>query len=64
MDEMGHQEWADSTQKVCFVPAHHSEDLVYYPVSQTGKRTTFLACVIADGFFLKPVVVISRKTYD
>jgi hypothetical protein len=64
MDEMGHQEWADSTEKVCFVPAHHSEDLVYYPLSRTGKRITILACVAADGSFLKPAVVIPRKTYD
>jgi hypothetical protein len=64
MDEMGHREWSDSTEKICFAPAHHSEDLVYYPVSRTGKCITLLACVAADGPFLKPAVVIPRKTYD
>jgi hypothetical protein len=64
MDEMGHQEWADSTEKVCFVLSYHSEDLVHYPVSRTGKRITLLAFVAADGSFLEPVVVIPRKTYD
>jgi hypothetical protein len=61
---MGHQEWADSQEKVCFVPAHHPEDLVYYPVSRTGKRITLLACVAAGGSSLKPAVMIPRKTYD
>jgi hypothetical protein len=61
MDEMRHQELNDSTEKVCFVPVYYSEDLVYYPVSRTGKRITLLACIAADGSFLKPAVVIPRK---
>jgi hypothetical protein len=46
------------------VPAHHSGDLVYYPVSRTGKHIILLACLAADGLFLKPTVVIPRKAYD
>jgi hypothetical protein len=64
MDEMGHQEWADAPDKVCFVPVSHRGDHVFSPVSRTGKRITLLACVAADGSFLKPAVVIPRKTYD
>jgi hypothetical protein len=64
IDEMGHQEWADATQKVCFVPVSHTEKQVYYPVPRMGKRITLLACVAADGSFLKPTVIIPRKTYD
>jgi hypothetical protein len=47
-----------------FVLCHHSEDLVYYPVSRTGKRIALLAYRAADGSCLKPAVVIPRKTYD
>jgi hypothetical protein len=64
MDQMGHQEWADAATKICFVPASHAADRVYYPVPRTGKRITLLACVAADGSHLKPAVVIPRKTYD
>jgi hypothetical protein len=62
MDEMGHQEWADAAEKVCFVPIYHAGDRVCYPVSRTGKRITLLACVAAEGSFLKPAIVIPRKT--
>jgi hypothetical protein len=64
MDEMGHQEWADAPDNGCVVPISHGGNRVYYPVSRTGKRITLLACVAADGSYLKPAVVITRKTYD
>jgi hypothetical protein len=64
MDEIGRQEWADGTEKVCFVPASHAADHVYDAVPRIGKRIPFLACVAADGSYLKPAVIILRKTYD
>jgi hypothetical protein len=50
--------------KVCFVPSYQAEDRVYYPVPRTGKRSTLLACIAVDEFFLKPTVVIPQQTYD
>jgi hypothetical protein len=64
MDEMGHQEWADRQEKVCYVPKSHPHEHVYFPVSRTGKRITIVGCIAADGSFCKPLVVIPRKTYD
>jgi hypothetical protein len=64
MDEMGHQSWADAQKTVCFVPADFQEPVVHYPVSRTGKRITLVACIAADGSFLRPCLVISRKTFD
>jgi hypothetical protein len=64
MDEMGHQEWADRQVKLCYVPLAHSEKQVYVPVSRLGKRITLVACVAADGSFMKPFVIIPRKTVD
>jgi hypothetical protein len=64
MDEMGHQTWSDAHNKTCFVPSDHPGDEMFYPVSRTGKRITLVACVAADGSFLKPAVVVSRKPVD
>jgi hypothetical protein len=64
MDEMAHQEWADAPEKACFVPIYHAGDRVDYPVPRTGKRITLLACVTADGSFLKPAIVSPRKISD
>jgi hypothetical protein len=64
MDEMGHQEWADRQNVMCVVPSTHDEDHVNLPVSRTGKRITLLACIALDGSFLRPTVIIPRKTVD
>jgi hypothetical protein len=64
MDEMGHQEWSAAHQKICIVPVGSDHDQLYYLVPRTGKRVTLIGCISADGSFLKPTVVIPRKTYD
>jgi hypothetical protein len=64
MDEMGHQTWADAQQTVCFVPVDFEDSIVHYPVPRTGKRVTLIACIAADGSFIRPCLVISRKTFD
>jgi hypothetical protein len=64
MDEMGHQDWADRTEKTCLVPSSHAEESVYVPVSRSGKRITLIACIAADGSALKPEIIIPRKTVD
>jgi hypothetical protein len=64
MDEMGHQDWADRTEKTCLVPAYHPTKYVYIPVSRTGKRITQMAAIAADGSVWKPEIIIPRKTGD
>jgi uncharacterized protein YjhX (UPF0386 family) len=64
MDEMGHQEFADAPIKTAFIPADARDKQVYYPVSRTGKRITLIACIAADGSYLKPALIIARKTFD
>jgi hypothetical protein len=49
-DEMGHQEWADLREKLCYIPATHEESHVY---------TSRLHC--SGGSYLKPLSVISDK---
>jgi hypothetical protein len=64
MDEMGHQEWADRQEMVCVVPSFHEGDHVNLPIPRTGKRITRIACIALDGSFLKPTIIIPRKTVD
>jgi hypothetical protein len=64
MDEMGHQDWPDAVDKVCYVPAELPTNHVTYPVSRKGKRITLIACIGADGSFMRPALVISRKTFE
>jgi hypothetical protein len=64
MDEMGHQDWADRQDKLCFVPVAHQGDVVYVAVPRTGKRITIVTGIAADGSYVKPLVVIPRKTVD
>jgi hypothetical protein len=64
MDEMGHQDWADWKKQICIVPSSHPDDHVNMPVPRSGKRITLLACLGADGSFLRPGIIIPRKTVD
>jgi hypothetical protein len=64
VDEMGHQPYADANDITCFVPAEHEGNEVRYPVSRVGKRITLIACICADGSYLRPALVIPRKTFD
>jgi hypothetical protein len=64
MDEMGHQQWADRKEITCVVPSQHEGDHVNFPVQRTGKRITLIACIALDGSFLKPTIIIPRKTVD
>jgi hypothetical protein len=59
MDEMGHQEYADAKPIQCVAPAYVS-DTPYYEVSLSGKRITRIACVTADGSYVRPALILSR----
>jgi hypothetical protein len=64
MNEMGHQDWADRTQKTSLVPSSHAEEYVYVSVSRPGKLITLITCMAADGSALKPEIIVPRKTVD
>jgi hypothetical protein len=64
MDEMGHQDWADAHETVCFVPSDIPDEIFYYPVSRAGKRITLIAAIAADGSYLRPAIIIPRETFD
>jgi hypothetical protein len=64
INEMDHQDWANRHRKPCFVSAAHERRYVYFPVHYLGKRITLIACIARDGSFLKPMVIVPRKTVD
>jgi hypothetical protein len=64
MGEVGHQEWADRQEITCMVSIEHETDQVNLPVPRTGKRITLLSCIALDGSFMKPIVIVPRKTVD
>jgi hypothetical protein len=64
MDEMGHQVWSDAIDTVCFVPNDENLSVVYYPVAREGKRITLIACIAADGSYMRPALILARKTFE
>jgi hypothetical protein len=64
MDEMGYQEWSDAIDTICFAPRDIEDQLIYCPVSRTGKRITLIVCMTADGSYVRPCLILQRKTFD
>jgi hypothetical protein len=44
-DEMGHELWADRSEKTCHVPSQYPDDEIAFPVPRTDKRTTLVAYI-------------------
>jgi hypothetical protein len=59
-DQMGHRKFSDAKQRLCVVPALVMKD-AYYDVSRQGERQTLIACVGADGSYLKPTLIVTRS---
>jgi hypothetical protein len=64
MDELGHETWSDARDTIFFVSSDLPDRRVHYPVPPTGKRITLIACISVDGSYMRPVLVISRKTTE
>jgi hypothetical protein len=54
----------DVQKTVHFVPADFTVPIAHHPLSWTGNRATPIRCITADGSFIGPCLVISRKTVD
>lgn len=65
LDETGQQDFVDSRDTFVIVPSSRSlEANIRYGVDRNGKRCTILHCIKSDGKFLKPLIVLPRKTID
>lgn len=63
LDEEGHDSFCDKTKQVVVVQKELNGPFSY-PVARKNNRTTFLACICADGEYLNPLIIIKRKTVD
>lgn len=62
-DEEGHEAYTDAVKEFVVVPKTH-EGKVTFPVSRKNDHTTFIACISASGEYMKPLIIIKRKTVD
>ena len=64
LDESGFQEWTDRCKITVVVPISHLEERIEIPKDRSSKRSSLLVCIAADGTFLKPLIIITRKTAE
>jgi hypothetical protein len=64
LDETGFQTWVDSHNTYCLVPAEYEGDYIDYPVKRNGVRSSLLVCIRSDGKYLKPLIIIQRKSIE
>lgn len=64
MDEAGEDEYVDSFSMMVIVPISYDKSTIPLPVRRQSKRSTLVHCICADGTYLKPLVIIPRKTVD
>ena len=63
VDEECHEDYSDSKKERMFV-TQETKGSINYPFKRSNTHTTFIACITADGSYLKPLIVIKRKTIE
>ena len=64
VDEMGHQDYADSHTKFVIVPNDFEGLVAPYSVSRKGQRCSCLACINPNGLASIPQFIVPRATID
>lgn len=64
LDESGFQDWADRRERTVIVPSTCSDDRIGMPIDRATKRSSLLLCIAADGTWLKPLLILPRKTIE
>ena len=64
VDEEGHDEYVDTKKKELLVVPQDNTKRLQFPVERKDEHTTFVACICADGTYLKPLIVVKRKTIE
>jgi hypothetical protein len=64
LDESGFQDWVDRRERSVIVPSTYRDDTIGMPVDRAVKRTSLLLCIAADGTWLKPLLILQRKTIE
>jgi hypothetical protein len=64
MDETGCSDYTDSREVRVIAPIGDPEPWIAVPSDRHSKRSTFVACIAADGFRMKPFVIVPRVTAE
>jgi hypothetical protein len=64
VDETGCSDYADKREIRVLVPACCDATSVPVPIDRHAKRSTLTACIGADGFRMRPFVIVSRATAE
>ena len=62
LDDMGYAEYSDVNSMKIVIPEWAKEGNI--PMERMKKRITILHCIFADGSYLKPLIVVPRKTIE
>jgi hypothetical protein len=63
-DETGFHDWADKHEICAIVPIEYQKEIIEIPVKRQGKRASLLGCISADGSALKPMVIVTRRSFE
>jgi hypothetical protein len=64
MDEIGCSDHSDSREVRVIVPIDYGEPSVIAAFDRHSKRSTFMACIAADGFRMKPFAIVDCVTAE
>lgn len=64
VDEEGHDEFVDTKKTELVVVPQSNTQKLRFPVKRKDDHTTFVACICADGSYMKPLMVVKRKTIE
>jgi hypothetical protein len=64
VDETGCSEYSDAHEIKVIVPDSHPDDTIPVPVNRHSKRASMVACIAADGWRMKPFIILERKTIE
>jgi hypothetical protein len=64
MDETGCSDSTDSREVRVIAPIGYPQPWIAVPFDRHSKRSTFVACIAADGYRMKPFVIVPRVTAE
>jgi hypothetical protein len=64
VDETGCLEHIDSHEVTIVVPVDYPDPSVPVPVNRHTERSTLTACIAADGYWMKPFLIVDRATVE
>jgi hypothetical protein len=63
-DEIGYSDHTDSREVRVIAPTDYPDPSVPLPYDRHSKRSTFVACITADGIRMKPFAIVPRFTAE